>query len=276
VYYHCIVETKEKSAKDKSEKLYVLHNDSLDEIVSLVVRPYLNREQVFIDGRHLERDEIKSVKVKQSEKSLGVLVDEAYARHTGMGFLVPLSEPGMLSSTDVVQDITIDVMKSVGSILPSAGTSAAVTKTTNKRVFIVHGRDDLAKNEAARLVEQLGLEAIILHEQANAGGTIIEKIEAHTDVGFAIVLYTACDVGGLVGDSNNLKSRARQNVVFEHGYLTGRLSRQRVCALVKGDVELPNDISGLVYIPMDVAGAWRLQVAKELRVAGFPVDLNKV
>lgn len=275
MYYHCIVEIKDKGSKANTSEAYSLNNESLDEILELVVGPYMRREQMFIDGRHLERDEIRSLKVKQSSKTLDELLEEAYARMSGSGVFVTMGPTDMLEDKDRVKDITIEVMKSVGAILPIAPPKQAAARPANNRVFIVHGRDDLAKTETARLVEQLGLEAIILHEQANAGGTIIEKIEAHADVGFAIVLYTPCDLGGLIGD-NTQKNRARQNVVFEHGYLTGRLSRQHVCALVKGDVELPNDISGLVYIAMDGAGAWRFQVAKELRTAGFAVDLNKV
>ena len=34
----------------------------------------------------------------------------------------------------------------------------------------------------------------------------------------------------------DLKPRARQNVVFEHGYLIGKLGRNKVCALVKEEV----------------------------------------
>jgi predicted nucleotide-binding protein len=94
-------------------------------------------------------------------------------------------------------------------------------------------------------------------------------------VGFAVVLYTPCDMGGLAGEPVQ-KSRARQNVVFEHGYLIGKLGRQNVCALVKGDIEIPNDITGVVYIPLDKHGAWHLALAKELRKAGYAVDMNKI
>jgi len=132
----------------------------------------------------------------------------------------------------------------------------------------------LAKVSAARFVEKLDLSAIILHEQPSAGSTIIEKIEEHTNVGFAIVLYTPCDVGSLAGES--LKPRARQNVVFEHGYLIAKLGRRNVCALVKGEVEIPNDFSGVVYVPLDDYGAWQVTVAKELRSAGYEVDMNKL
>lgn len=142
-------------------------------------------------------------------------------------------------------------------------------------VFIVHGRDDLAKVETARFIEKMGFNAIILHEQANSGKTIIEKIEEHTNVGFAIVLYTPCDIGSLAGESSQT-SRARQNVVFEHGYLIGKLGRQNVCALVKGDVEIPTDISGIVYITLDNHNAWHLAIAKELRNADYVIDMNKV
>ena len=143
------------------------------------------------------------------------------------------------------------------------------------KVFIVHGRDELVKAVTARFVEKLGFSAIILHEQANSGKTIIEKIEEYTNVGFAIVLYTPCDIGGLANESPQ-KPRARQNVVFEHGYLIGKLGRQNVCALVKNDVEIPNDISGIVYIPLDSDSAWQLKIVKELENAGYPVDRNKL
>ena len=141
-------------------------------------------------------------------------------------------------------------------------------------VFIVHGHDELAKTEVARFLEKLKLKAIILHEQASSGNTIIEKIEHHTNVGFGIVLYTPCDIGCKAGDKKLPRNRARQNVIFEHGYLIGKIGRKNVCALVKGDIEIPNDISGVVYINMDKT--WQFQIAKELRESGYEVDLNLI
>jgi len=47
-------------------------------------------------------------------------------------------------------------------------------------------------------------------------------------------------------------------------------------ALVDGAIELPNDISGVVYIKMDEANAWHLQLAKEMKQAGFDIDMNKL
>lgn len=139
-----------------------------------------------------------------------------------------------------------------------------------KQVFIVHGHDDIAKLEMAAFVKELGLEPIILSQQASSGRTIIEKIEHYSNVGFGVVLYTPCDVGAKVGALASAY-RARQNVVFEHGYLIGKLGRPRVAAIVKGQVETPNDISGVVYVPLDNQGKWRESLTNEMRAVGYAV-----
>ncbi len=145
------------------------------------------------------------------------------------------------------------------------------------QVFIVHGHDELAKTETARFIERLGLKPIILHEQASSGQTIIEKIESNTNVGFGIILYTPCDLGAKKGtEGTSLKNRARQNVVFEHGYLIGKIGRNNVCALVKDNIETPNDISGVVYVTMDEHKGWHLKIAKELKKSGYSIDLNVI
>lgn len=146
----------------------------------------------------------------------------------------------------------------------------------DNRVFIVHGHDDEAKVKVARFIEKLGFEAVILHEQPSKGKTIIEKFEEHaSSSGFAIVLLTPDDVGYAQNDTDNAKPRARQNVIFELGYFCGTLGRQRVCVLYKEGVEIPNDYMGVVYTLFDYAGAWQMELAKEMKVAGLEFDMNK-
>jgi predicted nucleotide-binding protein len=86
------------------------------------------------------------------------------------------------------------------------------------------------------------------------------------------VLLTPDDVGGV--SASELQSRARQNVVLELGYFMARLGRQNVCAIYRGDLELPSDYMGVIYVPFDTGGAWRFLLAKELKAAGFPMYLN--
>lgn len=144
------------------------------------------------------------------------------------------------------------------------------------KIFIVHGHDELALEQVIGFIKDIKLEPIVLKNQANLGNTIIEKIEEYSDVGFAIVLYTPCDIGASINDKDNMKNRARQNVVFEHGYLIGKLGRKNVCALVKGDIEKPNDISGLVYIELDNQKAWRFNIARDMKKLGYDIDLNNL
>ncbi len=149
------------------------------------------------------------------------------------------------------------------------------SSATGRKVFIVHGHDGEAKHEAARFLEKLKLEPVILHEQPNQGRTIIEKLEKHApEARFAIVLLTPDDVGHPAKQPDSAKPRARQNVMLELGLFLGSLGRPNVVALVKGDVELPSDFHGVIYVPMDPGGAWKVLVAREIKQAGIDVDLN--
>lgn len=143
-----------------------------------------------------------------------------------------------------------------------------------RTAFIVHGHNEGAREAVARFLQSIDIKPIILHEQANKGLTVIEKFEAHSNVGFAIVLLTPDDVGGVSKDQ--LQPRARQNVILELGYFFGRLARGNVCALKMGELELPSDFVGITYTDYDDKGAWKQELAKELQAAGIDIDWNKV
>jgi predicted nucleotide-binding protein len=151
-----------------------------------------------------------------------------------------------------------------------------VSPVASRKVFVVHGHDDAAKQGLARFLEQIGLEAVILHEQPNRGRTIIEKFEECADqVGFAVVLLTPDDLGAAKVDTNQ-NARVRQNVVFELGYFVGKLGRGKTCLLRKGDVEMPSDLFGVIYTDLDLHDGWKMKLVKEMKGAGFVIDANKV
>lgn len=182
------------------------------------------------------------------------------ANYNGKIYIKQLKEKSIIKSNEFKQQ----------------GEEIGEKETTSNKVFIVHGHDKAAYQEMARTLEKGGFEAIILREQPASGRTIIEQIEQYTkDVAFAVVLYTECDLGRAKEmNQKDEKYRARQNVVFEHGYLIAKLGRDHVCALVKGNVETPSDISGVVYVNMDPAGAWKMQLGKNMKEVKLPVDLN--
>jgi len=161
-----------------------------------------------------------------------------------------------------------------GYIMARGNTQPKLVMPMSNKVFIVHGHDGEARETVARYLHGLGFQPVILHEQANQGRTVIEKIEANRDVGFAVVLLTPDDVGRSVKE-DELKPRARQNVLLELGYFICHLGRERVCTLRRGNVDIPSDFAGVVWENMDDGGGWRLTLARELKAAGHEVDLNK-
>jgi predicted nucleotide-binding protein len=148
-----------------------------------------------------------------------------------------------------------------------------MTVTTDS-LFIVHGHDHAFLQQVVRFIEKLEIKPVLLFEEPGKGQTIIEKLESNSNVSFALVLFTPDDLGRAAKEKE-LHPRARQNVVLELGYFLGKLGRSNVVALYDESVELPSDYRGVEYVKIDVEGAWKLRLAKELKAAGLMVDMNK-
>jgi predicted nucleotide-binding protein len=162
----------------------------------------------------------------------------------------------------------------------SQGSAApAESRPPQKRIFVVHGRDDEMKQSVARTLEKVGLTAVILHEQPNQGRTIIEKFAEYASAAFAVVLLSGDDSAHERNETRaTARPRPRQNVVFELGYFLGKLGRDRVFALYRevANFEMPSDYSGVVFTPYDAGGRWQLDLIKELKAAGYEVDANRI
>ena len=101
------------------------------------------------------------------------------------------------------------------------------------------------------------------HQQSKRGDLIAGSLEKYTDAGYGVVLFTPDDVSASAESKDNLQPRARQNVLVELGYMAAKIGRGKVCVLRKGDVEIPSDYLGVLYVDIDAAGTWRLKLAKE-------------
>ena len=282
-YYHVVVEI------NNSDKEYFdLDRTDLSKIKEKIVIPYLEGEQFRVKG-YTFRPEIVSIHIKESEKTTQEYIKESDRYLAALQspsctiIAPPCSREDAIKDEDCFKDITDSVLEECESQIQEAmPKSNALTPDKpskimdTSQVFIVHGHDKAARLEVTNFIKSLGLKDIVLSEQASSGKTIIEKLEEYTNVGFGIVLYTPCDLGASQEEKELLKPRARQNVVFEHGYLMGKIGRENVCALVKGDIEKPTDIAGVNYIPMDEGGGWKLGVAREMNKSGYEIDLNKL
>ncbi|MEK5304465.1 nucleotide-binding protein [Bacillus sp. FSL R10-2201] len=276
--------------KNAFRNVYELDTSSQNEIIEEVIIPYLKNEKIHFDGYFIEPESIDRIIIKRSHISSKKFleIEEELALASRVVSISRASD--IMNNEEYTTDITKimfslakDKLREEGHTTDEFSNSVIVTNNNaandeseidRTKVFIVHGHDDFAKTQVSDLIRRLGLRPIILHQQANEGKTIIEKIESHSNVGYGVVLYTPCDLGSKAGEEDNLNPRARQNVVFEHGFLIGKIGRKNVAALVKDTVETPNDISGVVYISMGSEGSWELQLAKELRSSGYAIDLN--
>ncbi|MGJ0505459.1 MAG: TIR domain-containing protein [Methylocystis sp.] len=234
--------------------------------------------------------------------ALGVAIDEALSRTFGSdtadyrrysnassfdngphnyAFPVPITSVQQSLARSKARSIAlltqaITALKERLEELPASHTSQStfVNPPFERKVFIVHGHDEGPREAVARFLESIGLKPIILHEQANRGRTVIEKVVAHGEVAFAVVLLTPDDFGGANGKQS--RPRPRQNVLLELGYFIARLGRENVCALKKGDMELPSDFGGVVYETFDSGGGWKQTLARELQAVGYEIDWNDV
>lgn len=175
----------------------------------------------------------------------------------------------MLESCIEQLEIELKSVKGLPTMPPTTEEAQA-----SRKVFVVHGHDHGTKETVARLLSRLELDSVILHEHPSRGKTLIEKFEEYADVGFAVVILTADDIGRAKGEQED-RARARQNVILELGFFLGKLGRKKVCALHERGVELPSDLAGIVYIPLEGEG-WKLQLVQEFRAAGFSVDANRI
>jgi predicted nucleotide-binding protein len=144
---------------------------------------------------------------------------------------------------------------------------------SNNNVFIVHGHDVATKLEVARFLEKIGCNPIILEEQIDSGAkTIYEKFTENAQkAAYAIVLLTPDDMMANVNSAN----RARQNVILELGFFIGTLGAGKVCLAKKGNVDIPSDISGVLYLNLD-DGGWKLSLSQKIHSAGLNIDLSKL
>jgi predicted nucleotide-binding protein len=110
----------------------------------------------------------------------------------------------------------------------------------------------------------------------NIGRTLIEKFEDYSNVGFVVVLLTPDDLGTSKDKREELKPRARQNVIFELGFFVGKLGRERVCVLYKENVEIPSDYEGMLYVKMDKSDGWKAKLAREMKEVGIKIDPVKL
>ncbi|EML9988437.1 TPA: nucleotide-binding protein [Citrobacter amalonaticus] len=197
-----------------------------------------------------------------------------------LGERISDSKDNLQSKIRVLESIMerLELIPISHSIIEETTATKSTSTVKTKKVFIVHGRDDVSKTSLEVFLREIGLEPIVLHRQADVGQTVIEKFEANSDVGFAFILLTPDEIAYLRTDDSlpdserNKELRARPNVMFEFGYFVGKLGRSKVCCLYTGEVAIPSDLNGLIYKQYNAnVEEVAYSIIKDLKATGYDI-----
>jgi len=255
VFWHIRILFRDKRSDSTT---YSYEMDLSEDNVKTFAKQYQGGEPVFYGGRWLDPFNISEALIYQTEEH-----SSAYETSEMTGSVAIFTQK---KGMPVTRNYVFKQPKPQKQKVPNI-------PSISKNIFIVHGRDTASAYELARILTELKLNPIILSEQPSGSLTIIEKLEKYSNVGYAFVLLTPDDVGRLSSEQY-LKSRARQNVLLEFGYFIASLGRDRVACLYKGDVELPSDMHGVVYVQFNKSVKeiyW--YIIKELKAVGYSIDL---
>lgn len=263
MYYHLLVErTDGKRSEMKDES-------NLEEIKEIATK-YKDNKPFIVKGTTVKPNEVSEFCILSSQNKANY-----YHERYNPGFLDWMSSTkDIMLRFDDVKDITNKILNEIEI---SVDIKRKESSFDPKKVFVVYGRTKEIKIEVENFLRKIDLTPVILSDVADNGETIIENIESNIkDCCYGIVIYTPDDEGKLKEDDTSYELRARQNVIFEHGYLCGLLTRKRVSIIENGVSEKPSDILGLKYIKYDENKAWQNQLIKNMKSVGVDGNFDKI
>ena len=161
------------------------------------------------------------------------------------------------------------------------------TERNPRRVFVVHGRNEVLRRAMFTFLRSISLEPIEWSEAVKWTGSGSPHVTEILDVAFnraqaTVVLMTPDDEARLRLEfqsstdtlhEKELTPQARPNVIFEAGMALGR-DPDRTVLVEIGQLRPFSDIAGRHTVRLDNSVAKRQDLAVRLRTAGCPVNLD--
>jgi predicted nucleotide-binding protein len=258
------------SIEEEAEYLFNDLNNKINFLYQMLEKlPLIKYEEHKQNRQQIIKDEIAATnKVEETRKfHLKTITDESDSDYD---VEAPKEIQQETKKVQAVSDFKVEKPKETQQHAKRADMSSG------NKVFVVYGHNNEVRSKAARTLEKLGIEPVILYDKVKEGHSAVEIMETYSDVGFALLILTDDDFGNSRKhkDADNA-SGERENIIFELGYIIGRMGIKSVCVLSK-DVELPADIRNLGSIQFDSADHWQIELAKKLKAAGFTIDVNNI
>jgi len=164
--------------------------------------------------------------------------------------------------------------RAVPSAMPPLRPPSAQAKRSG--ALIVHARNQAIQDSVSKFISMLGYELISICDEGSPSAAVIDKLTKHPGVVFAIVLAGDDEIAAASASPPDSAPQPSRRSAFELGFCAGRLGAHRTCVLHTAAAGLFRDAYDILYIPVDPAEGWQLQLARQLKQAGIEVDLNRL
>ena len=282
MFYHVWIER--KSSKQDEFRLDL----TAQEVEDRLVKPYRERGPVAITGTLISVDDIRHLQINKTSRDSHELKPALQKLREGQSALVGNSIELLVATSGI--EVTDDFMQRgrTSTSIPSTESGAAAQHSVDPRtVFVVHGRNGVARRAMFDFLRAIGLHPLEWSELLQSTGTTAPYIGQVLDAAFlqakaVLVLFTPDDevrLKEVFRDSSDpdyeaeLTGQARPNVLFEAGMAMGRNADQTVLVEL-GELRPFSDVAGRHVVRLDNSVGQRQGLAQRLRTAGCSVNLD--
>lgn len=256
-----------------NEKLAIPYHDAADEIRDMIEKGRVLQNSVIEFEKDLEQSKVGYYSwSKENEEHLRrIFATDDEAKRYKENFALVLKRKIYLS--DMVKDFRELVKSKVKHLEAIVNRLTIVTdidfdihhdeisylSSTDNKAVVLHGSKKI-RDFVAKVLEENQMEAVVLKDKSG----VIDDFDNHEDAHHFIVILSNDDIGAAKSKINNLKPRARQNVILELGYILGKIGSGKVIILYENDVEIPSVLRGVTTLKL-TGKSWQKKLAREIQ-----------
>lgn len=170
--------------------------------------------------------------------------------------------PANISSTSTSTSTLTKTPPARDNDIKPVSARRVLSSTDNNAVLLVSSGEKIFSADIESFLSKIGLSPVVVSHSMDQHEQLFSMVEENSDAGYAVVLLGFQSAGNTTDNA------------FGLGLLAGRLGPEKVCAVVHDKVTGIDTYSGISYVPVDAAGAWKFMMIKNLKAAGFDVDAN--
>ena len=272
--YHIYIEYAEP------EKSGIRFNVTQEELVRTFVTPFTAGQPFWFMGRLLNPLKVTKAVLFWSYEPADKLIlpnQENFIVAKDKKYLIDNVLKGKIKGTYICTEKFLPPAEKAPTVQTSATASSALG-SIRRRIFVVSGLDDEMKQAVSVSLTKLGLAPVVMREEPSQGKKIIARFADYADVGFAVVLLSPDDfVYAREEAPAKRKLRPQQDVIFELGFLLGKLGKSNVLVFYRECENFATpDFEGIKFTAFDDRDSWKLALVRELTNTGYTLDVERM